>query len=147
MAIRALGYIVTAIIIVMVVVVLLNINFDENKEDNISDVNKFEGTWHLVNISTDPEENQNPDTTEENDNTMNYEMYNFFKNGSYYHIVGEDNSSGMWILNNSSLILSTDYPYGNLSLSYHYIFSDDNKLLDLNIIDDPSTTYIFEKIK
>ena len=142
MIIKLLGAIATILVILMSIFVILKINSEENKDNSMSDVDKFVGKWGLINT----EENENPDTTEEPDNFVDYETYEFLSNRTYHHVVDEDNSSGVWEINNSILVLRMDDSFGVLPVSYEFVFSDNNHRVTLSLIEDPDTFLEFEKI-
>ena len=134
--------IATILIIFMSIFVILKVNSEEKKNNLISDVNKFVGQWMLINT----EEYENPDTSEDTDTFVDYETYEFLSNGTYYHVVDEDNISGIWEINNSMLVLTVDEEFGVLPVSYEYVFSDDNNRVTLNFIGNPENFLEFEKI-
>ena len=146
MIIKLLGAIAAILVILMSIFVILKVNSEENKDNSISDVDKFVGKWRLINTEADASEDEIPDTTEEPDNFVDYETYEFLSNGTYYHIVDEDNTSGVWEVNKSILVLKFDEPFGGLSVSYEFVFSDDNQRVTLNLIEDPENFMEFEKI-
>jgi len=146
MIIKLLGAVAAILVILMSVFVILKVNSVENKDNSISDVDKFVGKWRLINTEADEGVDEIPDTTEEPDNFVGYETYEFLSNGTYYHVVDEDNSSGVWEINNSRLLLTVDEPFGVLPESYEYVFSDDNHRVTLNLIEDPENFLEFEKM-
>ena len=134
--------IATILIIFMSIFVILKVNSEEKKNNLISDVNKFVGQWMLINT----EEYENPDTSEDTDTFVDYETYEFLSNGTYHHVVDEDNISGIWEINNSMLVLTVKEPFNILSVFYEFVFSDDNHRFTLNSIEDPFYALEFEKI-
>ena len=142
MVIKIIGIIALIIVISMSIFVIIKINSEENNDNSLNDNEKFIGMWRLIKN----EEGDIPDTTEETDTYPDYEEYDFFSNGTYYHVVDDDNSSGIWQINNSILILSDNDPVGLLNVSYVYVFSDDNSKVTLNLIDDNENFLEFEKI-
>ena len=121
---------------------VLKANFEENNDSLASDADKFVGKWRLINT----EEDEIPDTTEAPDNSADYETYEFLSNGTYYHVVEDDNTSGDWEINSSMLVLIVDDPFGVLSFSYGYIFSDDVHRFTLNLSENPGDFLEFEKV-
>jgi len=146
MIIKLLGAIAAILVILMSIFVILKVNSEENKDNSISDVNKFVGKWRLINTEADASEDEIPDTTEEPDNFVDYEIYEFLTNGTYYHVMDEDNTSGFWEVNKSLLVLNVDEPFGALPVSYEFVFSDNNQRVTLNLIKDPENFMEFEKI-
>ena len=146
MMIKLLGAIAVILVIFMSIFVILKVNFEENKDKTINDAEKFVGKWRLINTEAGESDDEIPDITEEPDNFTNYETYEFLYNGTYYHVVDEDNTSGVWEINDSLLVLTVDASFGVLPVSYEYVFSDDNHMITLNLIEDPGITLEFEKI-
>ncbi len=134
----------TALVIIMSIIVILKVDLQENKNNFTNDTDKFIGKWRLINTESDIPEDQVPDTTEESENIVNYEMYEFLSNGTYYHVLDEKNSSGSWKINNSILVLTEDELYE--IFSYNYIFSNDNNRVTLSTIEDPTNMLEFEKL-
>ena len=146
MMIKLLGAIAVILVIFMSIFVILKVNFEENKDKTINDAEKFVGKWRLINTEAGESDDEIPDITEEPDIFTDYETYEFLYNGTYYHSVGEDNSSGVWEINDSLLVLTVDESFGVLPVSYEYVFSDDNHMITLNLIEDPEIGLEFEKI-
>ena len=146
MMIKLLGAIAAILVIFMSVFVILKVNFEENKDEFINDAEKFVGKWGLINTEAGESDDEIPDITEESDNFTNYETYEFLYNGTYYHVVDEDNTSGVWEVNDSLLVLTVDASFGVLPVSYEYVFSDDNHMITLNLIENPEISLEFEKI-
>ena len=134
------------IVILLSLIVILQINSEENKGKFISDKDKFIGKWNLVYNEADSTNDEVPDTTEEPDNFIANETYELLSNGTYYHIVDEDNFSGSWTINNSILVLTVDDPFGVIPISNEYVFSDNSNRVTLNIVEDPKNLLEFEKI-
>jgi len=146
MIIKLLGVIAAILVILISIFVILKINSEENKDNSISDMDKFVGKWMLINDEADASKDEIPDTTEEPENSVGYETYEFLLNGTYYHVVNEDNISGVWEVNKSILVLKVDEPFGALPVSYEFVFSDDNQRVTLNFIKDPENFMEFEKV-
>jgi len=146
MMIKLLGIIAAILVIFMSIFVILKVNFEENKDKIINDAEKFVGKWRLINTEAGESDDEIPDITEEPDNFTNYETYEFLYNGTYYHVVDADNTSGVWEINDSLLVLTMDESFGVLPVSYEYVFSDDNHMITLNLIEDPEISLEFEKI-
>ena len=146
MMIKLLGAIAVILVIFMSIFVILKVNFEENKDKTINDAEKFVGKWRLINTEAGESDDEIPDITEEPDNFTNYETFEFLYNGTYYHVVDEDNTSGVWEVNDSLLVLTVDASFGVLPVSYEYVFSDDNYMITLNLIEDPEISSEFEKI-
>ena len=147
MMIKLLGIIAAILVIFMSIFVILKVNFEENKDKIINDAEKFVGKWRLINTEAGESDDEIPDITEESDNLTNYETYEFFYNGTYYHVVDADNTSGVWEINDSLLMLTVvDASFGVLPVSYEYVFSDANHMITLNLIEDPEISLEFEKI-
>ena len=146
MIIKLLAAVATILVILMSLFVILKVNFEENEDNSISDVDKFVGKWRLITSEADASEDEIPDTTEEPDTLVDYEMYEFLSNGTYYHVADDDNTSGVWEINNSMLVLILDVPFANVSISYKYAFSDDNHRITLSIVEDPENFMEFEKV-
>jgi hypothetical protein len=146
MIIKLLGAIATILVIFMSVFVILKINSEESKNNSLSDTEKFVGKWSLITAESDASEDEIPDTTEESDTSIGYETYDFLSNGTYFHVVNEDNISGVWDINDSILVLTADELFGVLPVSYEYVFSDDNQMVTLNLIEDPGNFLEFEKV-
>ena len=146
MIIKFLGAIAAIAVIFMSIFVILKINFEENKDNSISYVDKFVGKWKLINAEADSSEDKIPDNSEESDNIMDNETYEFLSNGTYYHIMDEDNISGAWEINNSILVLTVDDPFGVLNDYYEFVFSEDSHRVALNLVEDPENFLLFEKI-
>ena len=138
--------IVTIVVILMSIFVILKVNLEDNTGNFNSVKQKFLGTWKLINMGENNDTVQSPDTTEEPDKYINNETYEFLSNGTYYHIVDIENSSGNWEINNSILVLTTNDPFGVLSLSYEYYFYDDNNKLTLTFFGDPENIVELERI-
>lgn len=145
MAIKLLIFSAAILIIIMSLFAIFKTNLEENKGNFNSDTQKFIGKWRLINTGANEGENEIPDTTEESDN-FGYETYEFLPGGNYYHVLNEDNTSGVWEINNSDLILTVKDPFGVLPLSYEYIFSDDNHRVTLNLVEEPEYFLELEKI-
>ena len=146
MMIKLLGAIAVILVIFMSIFVILKVNFEENKDKIINDAEKFVGKWRLINTEAGESDDEIPDITEEPDNFTNYETFEFLYNGTYYHVVDADNTSGVWEINDSLLVLTMDESFGVLPVSYEYVFSDDNHMITLNLIEDPEISSEFEKI-
>ncbi|PNX48839.1 MAG: hypothetical protein BV457_02935 [Thermoplasmata archaeon M9B1D] len=146
MMIKLLGAIAVILVIFMSIFVILKVNFEENKDKIINDAEKFVGKWRLINTEAVESDDEIPDITEEPDNFTDYETYEFLYNGTYYHALDEDNISGVWEINDSLLVLTVDASFGVLPVSYEYVFSDDNHMITLNLIEDPEISLEFEKI-
>lgn len=146
MIIKLLTAIATILVILISIFVILKINSEENIDNSISDVDKFVGKWRLINSEADSFEDEIPDTTEEPDSFVDNETYEFLSSGIYYHVVDEDNTSGVWEINNSMLVLTVDEPFGVLPVSYEFVFSDDNHRVTLSLIEDPGNFMEFEKV-
>ena len=146
MMIKILGVVDAILVILMSIFVILKVNSEENNDNTLSNVDKFVGKWKLINTEADDSEGEIPDTTEEPDNFVDYETYEFLSNGTYYHVVDEDNTSGVWEINNSMLVLTVDEPFGDLPNSYEFVFSDDNHRVTLNLFEDIENFLEFEKI-
>ena len=146
MMIKLLGAVAAILVIFMSIFVILKVNFEENKDKSIDDSEKFAGIWRLINTGADESDDEIPDITEEPDNFTDYETYEFLYNGTYYHVVDEDNISGVWKINDSLLILTVDESFGVLPVSYDYVFSDDDHKITLNLVDDPDNFLEFEKV-
>ena len=146
MMIKLLGAIAVILVIFMSIFVILKVNFEENKDKIINDAEKFVGKWRLISTEAGESDDEIPDITEEPDNFTNYETYEFLYNGTYYHVVDEDNTSGVWEINDSLLVLTVNASFGVLPVSYEYVFSDDNHMITLNLIEDPEISLEFEKI-
>ena len=146
MIIKLLGAIATIFVILMSIFVILKINFEENKDNSMSDSDKFVGKWRLINTEADASEDEIPDTNEGSDNIADYETFEFFSNRTYYYIVDGDNTSGFWEINNSMLVLTVDGSFGVFPVYYKFVFSDDNHKVILNLIEDPENFMEFEKV-
>ena len=146
MIIKLLGAIATILVILMSVFVILKINSEENKDNYLSDSDKFVGKWSLLNAEADASEAEIPDSTEESDTSVGYETYVFLSNGTFFHVLNEDNTSGVWEINDSILVLTADESFGVLPVSYEYVFSDDNQIVTLNLIEEPDNFLEFEKV-
>ena len=146
MFIKLLAVIAAIIMISMSVFVILYVNSEENKNNSGSDLEKFFGKWMLINNQADKVENEITDTTEEPDNFVNYETYEFLSNGTYYYLVDKYNSSGIWEINNSILVLTSNDLSDVLPLYYEYVFNDNNRV-SLTIVDEPDSILEFEKVK
>ena len=143
---KLIVYIAAILVFLMSLFVILKVNFEDNVNNSISDIDKFVGKWRLIYTPMDESNNEIPDTSEESDNFVNYETYEFLSNGSYYHVVDEDNSSGDWKINNSILVLTVYNQFDDLPLYYEYVFSGDNNKVTLNLFNDSEYYYEFEKI-
>jgi hypothetical protein len=53
MIIKLLGAIAAILVILMSIFVILKVNSEENKDNSISDVDKFVGKWRLINTEAD----------------------------------------------------------------------------------------------
>ena len=146
MIIKILGTIAAIFVILLSIFVILKINSEENKDNSISDVDKFVGKWRLINTDTDNSDDEMPDTTEEPNKYVNYETYAFLSNGTYYHVLDDDNTSGVWEINNSMLDLTVDDPFGDLTVLYKFVFSDDNHSITLSLVEESEILLELEKI-
>ena len=146
MIIKLLGAIAVIVVILMSIFVILKVNSEENNNNSISDLDKFVGKWRLTNTEADISEDELPGTSEETDNFVDYETYEFFSNGTYYHSVNVDNTTGVWEINNSKLILTDDELFGALTNYYNFVFSNDNQKVTLNLIDNPENYMVYEKV-
>jgi hypothetical protein len=143
---KLLALISIIIVIFMSAYVLLKINSEQNRENLGSDTSKFIGKWKLIRTEADTSDNEISDTTEEPDTYPIFETYEFLTNGTYYHVVDVDNSSGSWKINTSHLILTSHDPFEVIPISYTYVFSDDVHTVTLTVADDPEKFLEFEKI-
>ena len=146
MIIKLLGAIAAILVITMSILVILKINFEENKDNSIIDIDKFVGKWRLIDTEADASEDEIPDITEEPNNFIDYETYEFLSNGTYYHVMDEDNTSGLWSINNSMLVLTFDESFDILPVSYEFVFSDFNHRVTLTLAEDPENFMEFEKV-
>ena len=146
MIIKLLIAIAVILAILMSIFVILKVNSEENNDNTLSNVDKFVGKWKLINNEADDSEGEIPDTTEESDNFVDFETYEFLSNGTYYHVLDEDNTSGIWEINNSILVLTVDEPSGNLLDSYEFAFSDDFYRVTLVHVDTPEYFLELEKM-
>ena len=105
---------------------------------------KFVGSWILVNNEANNVLDQLPDTTEEPDKYGIYETYEFLPNGTYYHTLNFVNSTGIWTVNNSILLLNEST--SETAISYHYVFSDDENSVTFNLIDNLESFSEYERV-
>ena len=134
----------TVLVILVSIIVILNVDFEQHKDNFNNDNDKFTGKWRLISTESDIPEDDVSDTTEEPDNIVNYETFEFLSNGTYYHVIDENNYSGSWEINNSILVLTKDELFE--VFSYNYVFSDNNFRVTLSTIEDPTNMLEFEKI-
>jgi len=145
MIIKLLGSIAVILILLMSLFVILTINSETDINKFSSDHDRFVGKWQLITNETENPETQTPGITGELNTLPMYEIYEFFSNNTYRYIVNQENSSGVWGINDSFLILTGYGPLVSVPLFYEYAFSDNDQRVTLNLVDYPEDLLEFEK--
>jgi hypothetical protein len=146
MNLKYLYAVITICLILVAAVIIFTVNSEENKNTQTSDVNKFIGTWQLLSTQIGGVDNQNPDTTAFSEKFVDYERYTFLSNGTFYHLVDQDNTSGTWAIHDSVLGLTMNQPTGVVTYSFAYTFSDDINRVSLNFFEDATSYWDFQRL-